>query len=58
MADTRGPKAAWAGTAASIEAIVQQIDNDDIDASAEGRAFLAGAATGFRTAAETQEDAA
>ena len=58
MADTIGPKDAWAGTATSLEAIVQQIDNDDIDASPEGRAFLAGAAAGFRTAAEAPEDAA
>ena len=58
MANIRGPKDAWARTATSLEAIVQQIDDNDIDASPEGRAFLAGAAAGFRTAAEVLEDAA
>ena len=56
MADSRGPKDTWAGTVTSLEAIIQQIDNDDIDASPEGRAFLAGAVVGLRAKAQPADD--
>lgn len=42
---------AWSQTASSVEAIIKEIDDGDLSASKEGRAFLAGALTGMRAAA-------